>query len=164
MVFENFGIDIRHHPEAFRKLIAFIAIDCADIEGGIKSQPINVKLIQPHQHIIPDKLPDFGVSVIRSGRAPGGNSPLVVVKIDAPIFTFMPAVKTPKVQVSGSKMVINHILYYRKPGFMGFFYKMFVGIGTAISAFDCENVSWIVSPGIITREFSNWHYLDYINA
>ena len=61
-------------------------------------------------------------------------------------------------------MVINHILDNGKSGFMGFANEMFVGIRTAIDGFNCKNVGWVISPGIVTGKFSNWHDLNGVDS
>src|SRR3982750_1229751 len=90
--------------------VIVLAFDVTDKDGRVDPQTVDAAVVQPHPYVVSYVLLDFRAPEIRASAAPRRFGSPIVIKINATLVVFVPAVELPKVHVAvRAEMVVNDI-------------------------------------------------------
>ena len=99
-----------------------------------------MEVLEPHQGVVAEELADLAAAVIGAAVPPRRLAAPVVVEVDPAQSVLRPAVELPDVEVAGAEVVVNHVEDDGDAEAVGRLDELLEGPGTAVSAFDREDV------------------------
>jgi hypothetical protein len=144
--------------------IVVASVDVTDPSGGVEPQAVAAALLQPAQRVVADVLAHFAAAVVGAGIAPRRIAAPVVVEIDAALPVGAPAVELPEVEVGRAEMVVDDVVDDGDAARMRRVDQAPQAVGTAIRAFDRENVGRVVAPRLVAGKLVGRQQLDDVDA